>query len=235
MIEEKLEVKKLPLNIQLFADEEKSNENEEKNNADDEKKDKANDAESNNQSSTPKAGTEKKYTDDEVNNISKKNADKATKKLMKDLGIDDVEEAKTILANARAEKEKNQTAEDKANDLSKNLSEKDKELDKKNRELVSALLENRLMRQGVNSTKIERAVKMIPVQDVLNEDGEVDNDLMNTEIEKLLKDFPEFKTKADDDNKSKGFKFGSNGEENKEKSKSDTSQLPTKRWNRFKN
>ena len=234
MKKEELEVKKLPLNIQLFAEEGKDSEKEDKTDVADDSQDKSDNSENKSKNSKQKDEPEKKYTDDDVNNISKKNVDKATKKLMKDLGIEDVEEAKTILANARAEKEKNKTAEDKANDLTKNLSEKDKELDKKNRELVGALLENRLMRQGVDSTKIERAVKMIPVQDVLNEDGEVDNDLMTSEIEKLLKDFPEFKTKTDDENKSKGFKFGSNGEESKEKSNSGASQVPTKRWNRFR-
>lgn len=38
--------------------------------------------------------SEKKYTDEDVNAISLKNTNKAVEKLKKELGIDDVEEAK---------------------------------------------------------------------------------------------------------------------------------------------
>lgn len=220
---------KLSLNIQRFAEEEKDNSNtdDESNDRDDNKDSDKKDGKSEEKKS------DKIYTDDEVNSISKKNADKATKKLMKDLGIEDVEEAKTILANARAEKEKNKSAEDKANDLTKALSDKDSEISKTKSQLVDALLENRLMKQGVDSSKIARAVKMIDTPSVLNDDGEVDSDLMNTEIENLLKEFPEFKSKTDSNDKNKGFKFGSDGKDDKGKTKQEE---PTnaKRWNRFR-
>lgn len=50
---------------------------------------------------TPPANEpEKKYTDDDVNNISKKNSEKAVNKLLKELGITDKEKAKKILAEA---------------------------------------------------------------------------------------------------------------------------------------
>lgn len=220
---------KLSLNLQRFA-EEKEVDSE----TDDESKDKDDDKQSDKKDSKPEEKkSDKTYTDDEVNSISKKNADKATKKLMKELGIEDVEEAKTILANARAEKEKNKSAEDKANDLTKALSNKDNEISKTKTQLVKALLENRLMKQGVNSSKIARAVKMIDTLSVLNDDSEVDSDLMNTEIENLLKEFPEFKSKTDSDDKNKGFKFGSDGKDDKGKTKQEEPPQ-TKRWNRFR-
>lgn len=226
---EEFKNKRLPLNIQYFADEGSDNEDDD---SDDVEDNNNGNKESDNKGNNSKE-SEKKYTDKEVNDISKKNVDKATKKLMKDLGIDDVEEAKTILANARAEKEKNKSAEDKANDYTKALSDKDNLISETKTKLVDALLENRLMKQGVDSGKIARAIKMIDAASVLNEDGEVDNDLMTTEIEKLLKEFPEFKNKSEDENKSKGFKFGSDGKDDKGKEKKqDPTQM--KRWNRFR-
>lgn len=220
--EEKIKTSMLPLDIQIFAESE-----EEKDNSDDEQKEDS----SNNETDSKEKEPEKKYTDDDVNNISKKNSDKAVKKLMKDLGIDNVEEAKTILANARAEKEKNKSAEDKAEDLTKALTDKDHIIAEKDKKLVGALLENRLMKQGVESSKIARAVRMIDTSSVLNDEGEVDNDLMNTEIEKLLKEFPEFKNKSEEETNNKSFKYGSDGKQDTGKAKDEAPTL--KKWNRF--
>lgn len=213
----------MSLNIQLFA-EQSNADNDDSNNESDENNDKEE------SSKEEKKELEKKYTDDDVNNISKKNSEKAVKKLMKDLGIDDVEEAKSILANARAEKEKNKTAEDKANELSNNLSDKDKKLTERTEKLATALLENALIREGVESSRIARATSMIKTSNVLNEDGDVDSDLIKSEIEKLLKEFPEFK-KRDKEETNKGFKFGSDGKQDTGKAKETTT--PVKRWNRF--
>lgn len=48
----------------------------------------------------PAIEPENKYTDDDVNNISKKNSEKAVNKLLRELGITDKEKAKKILAEA---------------------------------------------------------------------------------------------------------------------------------------
>ncbi len=216
--------KLLPLRIQLFAESSEDGKDGEKAQSEEN-----NGGDSNN--GEQKSEPEKKYTDDDVNNISKKNVDKATKKLMKDLGIDDIEEAKSILANARAEKEKNKTAEDKTNELTNSLSEKDKVISQKNDLLVSALLENSLMHEGVEPSKIARAVRMISTTSVLNEEGDIDNDLMKAEVDKLLKEFPEFKKKSEE-NTNKGFKFGSDGKQDTGKIQENTSSV--KRWNRFR-
>ena len=216
------EIKKfMSLDIQLFAEDDKqpADNNEDKND---------NEGTEGKDNSEP----EKKYTDDDVNSISKKNVDKATKKLIRDLGIEDIEEAKIILSNARAEKDKNKTPEDKTNDLNKTVSDKDNLIAQKNDQLVGALLENQLMHSGVESSKIARAKKMINSKDVLNEDGDIDNELMKTEIDKLLNEFPEFKKKSDDIEQKKEFKFGSDGkQDNKKQNNKPNSNV--KRWNRF--
>lgn len=227
MKDKKIIASMLPLNIQLFAED-----GADEKGSDQSKQDDQNKGGTGSNNDTKSKEPEKKYTDDDVNRISKANEDKAVKKIMKDLGIEDVEEAKNILTNARAEKEKNKTAEDKTNDLNSAMADKDRKIADKNNKLASALIGNELIRQGVDMTKLERASKLIPATSVLNEDGDVDDDLMKKEIEKLLKDFPEFKTKSDTDTNNKNFKFGSDGKESDGKnSKSDVSSK--KRWNRF--
>ena len=53
-------------------------------------------------------GSEKKYSDEDMNNIVKRNTSKAEQKLLKSLGITDVEKAKGILkAAAEAETSEN--------------------------------------------------------------------------------------------------------------------------------
>lgn len=55
--------------------------------------------------------SEKKYTDEDVNAISLKNTNKAVEKLKKELGIDDVEEAKKILNAFKSTKQDTKTDE----------------------------------------------------------------------------------------------------------------------------
>lgn len=52
---------------------------------------------------TQPSGDEKKYTEEEMNGISKKNSEKAVKKMLKDLGIEDQEKARAILKKAAEE------------------------------------------------------------------------------------------------------------------------------------
>ena len=84
-----------------------------------------------------KAVEEKKYTDTEMNAISLKNSEKATKQLLKELGIDDVEKAtvqsvdiiinynkKNLLRNALKNEELSTL--DKLNQINEVLSNKGK-------------------------------------------------------------------------------------------------------------
>lgn len=225
--ENKLAEFKLPLDIQLFAEEEKEEEQEEKEESKEEKT-----SEKGSKSEKEESKKEAKYTDDDVNNISKKNSDKAVKKLMKDLGIDDIEKAKQILSTARAEEEKKKTPEDKKNDLTTELSKKDMLIQEKNKELAQTKLELKLSSAGIKDfKKLERAKKMIPYENVIDEDGELSEELMKQEIKSLLEDFPEFKSEKKDEKK--GFQFGSDGKEDKGKVDKKKQVVSQKRWNRF--
>lgn len=192
--------KRMPLNIQLFAEggEENANDNvTSTNNVDDSKKG----TEEDNKKSV------KTYTDEEVNGISTKNVNKALAKQLKDLGIEDVEKAKAILAKAREDEEKNKTSDDK----SKELTDK---LNKASVEIVNSKIENALLRKGINESKVERAVRLINKSNILEKDGTIDSGKLTTEIEEVLKEFPELISKKEED---KSFKIGGDGkEENKD-------------------
>lgn len=187
----------MPLNIQLFAEsgEENANDNvTSTNNVDDSKKG----TEEDNKKSV------KTYTDEEVNGISTKNVNKALAKQLKDLGIEDVEKAKAILAKAREDEEKNKTSDDK----SKELTDK---LNKATVEIVNGKIENALLRKGISENKVERAVRLINKSNILEEDGTIDSSKLATEIEEVLKDFPELlSTKKEE---KIGFKIGGDGKE----------------------
>lgn len=196
------EVQKLmPLNIQFFAD-----------GGEDGAKDDGADKETPNDGAdkgTPKAD-EKKYSDKEMNDISTKNVSKALAKQLKDLGIDDVEKAKGILAKAKEEEEANKSVDEKTKELT---TQRDKAL----LEVVNSKIENALLRKGVKDEKVERAVRLVDKNSILNEKGEIDSSKLATEIEAVLKDFPELISKKEDGGV--GFKIGGDGkEDNKDRS-----------------
>lgn len=127
---------------------------------------------------------EKKYTDKELNDISLKNEQKALAKQLKDLGIDDVEKAKSILAKAREDEEKSKSVDEKAQEAIKRA-------EKATLEAINTKIENALLRKGINDNKVTRAVRFVDKKEILDKDGELDQSKLETEIENLLKDFPE--------------------------------------------
>lgn len=188
----------MPLNIQMFAEGGEENsanntkevENASKNATAEEKKETKSD--------------EKKYTDKELNDISFKNEQKALAKQLKDLGIDDVEKAKSILAKAREDEEKAKSVDEKTQEAIKRA-------EKATLEAINAKIENALLRKNVKDEKVTRAVRLVDKKNILDEDGSLDQSKLDTEIEELLKDFPELISKSDENKK--GFKIGSDGKE----------------------
>lgn len=197
--------KRMPLNIQLFAEggEENANDNvTSTNNVDDSKKG----TEEDNKKSV------KTYTDEEVNGISTKNVNKALAKQLKDLGIEDIEKAKAILTKAREDEEKNKTTDEKTKEL-------DDKLKKASVEIVNSKIEIALLRKGISESKVERAVRLINKSNILEKDGTIDSGKLTTEIEEVLKEFPELISEKEED---KSFKIGGDG---KEESKDQSSLL----------
>lgn len=153
---------------------------------------------------TDKKVEEKKYTDKELNDISLKNEQKALAKQLNDLGIDDVEKAKSILAKAKEDEEKSKSVDEKTQEALKKA-------EKATLEAINTKIENALLRKNVKDEKITRAVRLVDKKNILDENGTLDESKLNTEIEDLLKDFPELVSKSDDNKKT--FKIGDDGKE----------------------
>ena len=192
----------MPLNIQLFAD--SGEENNANNTADNESVENQKNAKDDGVKETDKKVEEKKYTDKELNDIRLKNEQKALAKQLRDLGIDDVEKAKSILAKAREEEEKSKSVDEKTQEAIKKA-------EKATLEAINTKIENALLRKNVKDEKITRAVRLVDKKNILDKDGQLDESKLNTEIEDLLKDFPELISKTED--KQKGFKIGDDGKE----------------------
>ncbi len=191
----------MPLDIQLFAD---SGEESNANNTNQEVDDTSKETKASEEKETK--AEEKKYTDKELNDISLKNEQKALAKQLKDLGIDDVEKAKSILAKAREEEEKAKSVDEKTQEAIKRA-------EKATLEAINAKIENALLRKNVKDEKVTRAVRLVDKKNILNEDGSLDQSKLEDEIEELLKDFPELISKTEEDKK--GFKIGDDGKEEK--------------------
>lgn len=189
----------MPLDLQLFAE---SGEEENANNQNQEVENASKDTKADEKKETK--SEEKKYTDKELNDISLKNEQKALAKQLKDLGIDDVEKAKAILAKAKEDEEKAKSVDEKTQEAIKKA-------EKATLEAINAKIENALLRKGINEKKVTRAVRLVEKKNVLDKDGELDQSRLETEIEDLLKDFPELIAKVEEEKK--GFKIGDDGKE----------------------
>lgn len=153
-----------------------------------------------------KVEEEKKYTDKQLNDISLKNEQKAINKMLKELGIDDVEKAKGILAKAKEEEEAAKSVDEKTLELQKAK-------DKAQLEAINTRIENAMLRKGIKDEKVERAVRLIDKQNILDEKGQFDSGKLNTELEELLKVFPELIEKTQEEKV--GFQIGGDGKQDK--------------------
>ena len=147
---------------------------------------------------------EKKYSDKELNDISLKNEKKALAKQLKDLGIDDIEKAKSILAKAKADEEANKSQDEKTKELTQKY-------DKARLEVMNSKIENALLKKGVSESRVSRAIRLIDKNNILDDDGEVDLSKLNSEVDDTIKDFPELIPTKEEEKK--GFKVGGDGKE----------------------
>lgn len=166
-----------------------------------------NPADNNEQNKGAEGSADKTYTNDEVNAIVKKNTDKATAKLLKDLGITDVEKAKGILAKASEEESKN-NPDTKVEEENSALKE---QLAQAQHSHELATLENVLLLSEIKSDKVEKAVRLIDLDKCRDEKGVFSKEKAKAEVEALLKDWPELKKSAS--GKGGGFTIGSDGKE----------------------
>lgn len=161
---------------------------------------------SNTKATENKVAEEKKYTDKDVNDISIKNVNKALAKQLKELGIDDVEKAKSILAKAREEEEKNKSVDEKTQEYIKKA-------EKQTLKAMNMTIENALLRKKVDDGKVSRASRLVNKENIIDEHGEIDENKLNSEIEAIIKEFPELIPTTDA--AKVGFKVGGDGKQDK--------------------
>lgn len=158
------------------------------------------------QTAETKTAEEKKYTDKEMNDISTKNVSKALAKQLKELGIEDVEKAKSILAKAREEEEKNKSVDEKTQEYIKKA-------EKATLLAMNKTIESALLRKKVDDGKVSRASRLVNKENVIDENGEIDENKLNAEIEAIIKEFPELIPTTDATKV--GFKVGGDGKQDK--------------------
>jgi len=153
----------------------------------------------------PAPAEEKKYTDTDVNNISKKNSDKAIAKLLADLGIDATDEGRAVAKKILAEhKAKNTPPEPPKEDNAKYTAAVQKAT------LAQGTIA--LIGKGVPADKAGRFAKLLDLSGVADENGDIDAGKMTAAVDSLLKEWPEALPKAEGN---VGFVVGSNGKETK--------------------
>jgi hypothetical protein len=165
-----------------------------------------NDTKQNTNTNTDPKADEKKYSDKEMNDISKKNSDKAVSKFMKELGITDVEKAKAILKTAAEEEEKNKSVDEKTQEALKKA-------EKATLAAMNKTIENALLRKKVDDGKVTRASRLVNKENIIDENGEIDENKLSSEIEAIIKEFPELIPTTD--NSKVGFKVGGDGKQDK--------------------
>lgn len=177
---------------------------------------------------TPLAA-EKKYTEEEMNGISKKNSEKAVNKLLNELGITDKEKAKSILQKA-AQEEAAQQASTGNDNVSEQLRS---ELVAERAEKERAMLEAVFLTERVDPAKIAKTVRLIDLDDCRDDEKKFDRTKAQEAVKALLKEWPELAPKTDAGNV--GFTIGSDGQQTEggNNSAKTTKAPPQKSWNRF--
>lgn len=72
-----------------------------------------------------------------------------------------------------------------------------------------------MVQNGIDAKKAARAIKLIDHKEVLSEDGEIDDEALNSAIADLLKEWPELAPSKNDDEQKGIRKIGSEGKKDK--------------------
>lgn len=172
---------------------------------------------------------EKKYTEEEMNGISKKNSEKAVAKLLKELGITDKVKAKEILAKAAEDEAK--AASSESNGTDEQMSQIQQALAKERERADNAILESLLLSAHVDTKKVTKAVRLVDREKCVDEDGNFDRDKASEQISELLKEWPELIAKADEGNV--GFVIGGDGQQEGGAKPSSERKTVQHSWNKF--
>lgn len=158
------------LNLQLFAEDK-----------DEQKTDQAEQPGDEKGTATDKA-EEKTFKQEDVNNIVAKESKKATEKLLKELGIEDFENAKEGMVKFKEWQESQKTEQEKQQETLENLA-KDKETLTSENENLKAQIS--AMKQGVKGESVEDVVAL--AERLVNDDTTIDE-----AIKKVVEKYPHF-------------------------------------------
>lgn len=171
---------------------------------------------------------EKKYTDDDVNNLIKKNKEKAVNDFLSEYGITDREAAKKALASAQQGSggTSENTAENKQPDFEGMLL-------KERADKERVLIENIFLTRSADPKKIEKAARLIDLEACKDDNGNFDRKKAESAVDDLLKEWPEIVLKKEEDKA--GFVIGANSQPGTEGKTGGTVTKRTaqKSWNRF--
>lgn len=170
---------------------------------------------------------EKKYSEEEMNGISKKNSEKAVAKVLRELGITDRVKAKEILSKAAAE----EAANSENNGTGEEMSQIQQALAKERERADGAVLESLLLAAHVDAKKVMKAARLVERDKCVDDDGNFDREKASAQVAELLKEWPELVVKADESNV--GFVIGGDGKQGADQKKTPEKKVPQKRWNRF--
>ena len=170
---------------------------------------------------------EKKYSEEEMNGISKKNSEKAVAKVLRELGITDRVKAKEILSKAAAE----EAANSENNGTDEEMSQIQQALAKERERADGAVLESLLLAAHVDAKKVMKAARLVERDKCVDDDGNFDREKASAQVAELLKEWPELVIKSDEGNV--GFVIGGDGKPGAEQKKTPEKKVPQKRWNRF--
>lgn len=170
---------------------------------------------------------EKKYSEEEMNGISKKNSEKAVAKVLRELGITDKVKAKEILSKAAAE----EAANSANNGTGEEMTQIQQALAKERERADGAVLESLLLAAHVDAKKVMKAARLVERDKCVDDDGNFDREKASAQVAELLKEWPELVIKSDEGNV--GFVIGGDGKQGADQKKTPEKKVPQKRWNRF--
>lgn len=136
---------------------------------------------------------EKVFKQEDVNNIVAKESKKATEKLLKELGIDDFENAKDGLAKFKEWQESQKTEAEKQQELLENLTSEKESLSKENNSLKAQLS---ALKQGVIAESVEDVVAL--AERLVDDETTIDD-----AIKQVVEKYPHFAQKQEEEEEPK--------------------------------
>src|SRR5699024_8675852 len=185
-----LKNKFLPLNLQFFAENGES--------GDQTPTEQSGEQEQTNETGTaPEKAEEKLFRQEDVNNIVAREAKKAQEKLLKELGIDDFDNAKEGLAKFREWQESQKTEQEKQQEKLQELQTNNETLASENANLKAQLS---AVKQGIKADSVEDVIAL--AERLVNDETTIDD-----AIKQVIEKYPYFAENVSEEEQEQKPKF----------------------------